>query len=199
MRDLLLIGLFFLAACGSQSADTKVSFERHIPDTTKSWAGQMTRESYHEAIRLENKLRLHTLSDGTNNTEIRVWNFSGSYDPQVLFILKNDSTNGWSLRTLSFYKTKSDSIYADYSRTIRQSAIDSLNLNRYWTLASQSDLKAGDSYGCMDGGDVFVELASSTKYRFMWYSCPDINKEKDLVFLLADQLTNKLDALAVEH
>jgi hypothetical protein len=169
MRTLLILGLFFLASCGSQSGDTTLDFERNIPDTTKSWAGRMTKESYHEATRLETKLGLHKLSDGTSNTEVRVWNFSTSYDPQVLFILKSDSTNGWRLRTISFYKTKGDSIYADYSRMIRQSAIDSLDLNRYWALASQSDLKTGDQYGCIDGGDVLVELASRTKYRFMWY------------------------------
>jgi hypothetical protein len=199
MRDLLLIGLFFLTSCGSQSGGTIHSFEQHIPDTTKSWAGRMTKESYQEAKRMEAKLGLPTLSDGTNNIEIRVWNFSGSYDPQVLFILKDDSTNGWHLRIVSFYKTKGDSIYADNSRMIRQSAVDSLNLNRYWTLTSQSDLKAGDTYGCVDGGDVFVELADSLKYQFMWYRCPDINKDKDSVFLLAHLLTDRLDALAIEH
>jgi hypothetical protein len=199
MRTLLLIAVFFFASCDSQSGDTTIDFVRQIPDTTKSWTGRMTGESYHEAKRLETKLGLPTLSNGAINTEIRVWNFSGSYDPQVLFILKNDSTNGWQLRTISFYKTKGDSIYADYSRTIRHSTVDSLNLNRYWTLASQSDLKAGDSFGCMDGGDVFVELSSSAKYCFMWYRCPDINKDKDSVFLLANHLANRLNALAVEH
>jgi hypothetical protein len=199
MRVFLITGLFLLVSCGSKPGDTTLDFERHIPDTTKSWAGRMTKECYEETKRLEAKLGLHTLSDGTNTTEIRVWNFSGSYDPQVLFLLKNGSTKGWQLRTVSFYKTKGDSIYADYSRIIRQKAVDSLDLNRYWTLASQSDLKAGDTYGCMDGGDVLVELASPTKYRFMWYRCPDIHKEKDSVFLLANQLTNGLDALAVEH
>jgi hypothetical protein len=52
MRTLLILGLFFLASCGSQSGDTTLDFERNIPDTTKSWAGRMTKESYHEATRL---------------------------------------------------------------------------------------------------------------------------------------------------
>jgi hypothetical protein len=199
MRTLIILGSLFFASCGSDSGDTTFRFQRIIPDTTQSWAGQQTKESYRGINRLEGKLRLNTLSDGTANTEVRVWNFSSSYDPLVLFILRKDSSDGWHLRTISFYKAKGDSIYADYSRTISQSAVDSLNLNRYWTLASQSDLKAGDSYGCMDGGDVFVELASLAKYRFMWYRCPDINKDKDSVFLFANNLTNRLDALAVEH
>jgi len=49
----------------------------------------------------------------------------------------------------------------------------------------------------MDGGDVLVELANSAKYRFMWYRCPGIKKDKDSVFLLASQLANRLDALVV--
>lgn len=199
MRTLILIGIFFLASCDNQSAESTAVFERHIPDTTKSWAGQMTKESYREVKRLEDKLGLYTLSYGVDNIEFRLWNFSSYYDPQVLFILKSDSTNEWNMRTIEFYKSKGDSIYTDYSRKIRQSAVDSLSLNRYWTLPSQSDLKLGDSYGCMDGGDVFVELANSAKYRFMWYRCPDINKHKDSVFLTANDLADRLNALSVEH
>jgi hypothetical protein len=199
MRILFLPGLFYLASCNTQPAEKAVPFQRQIPDTTKTWAGQMTKKSYDKAKGLEGKFGLKTLLDGTKNTELRVWNFSGYYDPQVVFILKNDTVNGWQLRTVSFYQTKGDSIYADYTRLIRDSAVDSLGFDRYWVLVSQSDLKAPDSYGCSDGGDVFVELANSSRYRFMWYRCPDMNKNKDSAFLLANELTNRLDGLAIGH
>jgi hypothetical protein len=94
--------------------------------------------------------------------------------------------------TLSFCQTKADSIYLDHTRSIRSGSIDSLNLDRYWDLASQSDLKAGDLFGCLDGGDVFMEIADSLKYRFLWYRCLNINKLKDSVFFLASELTSKL-------
>jgi hypothetical protein len=51
----------------------------------------------------------------------------------------------------------------------------------------------------MDGGDVFIELVNSSKYRFMWYRCPSMNKEKDSAFYLINKLASSLDGLAVEH
>jgi hypothetical protein len=108
---------------------------------------------------------------------------SGSYDPQVLLIAQQDYSNNWTLRTISYYQTKVDSIYSDNVRLLRHGAIDSFNLNWYWNLPSQSDLKAGDSYGCFDGEDVFIEMADSLTYRFMWYRCTFMNKDKDSVFV----------------
>jgi len=195
MRALILPVLFFLASCGGQSVEKNNGFKRLLPDTTKSWSGKMTRDTYNSTRRLEEKLYLESILNGTKNQEIRVWNLSGSYDPQVLFILKKDSGDWWRLRTLSFYQTKADSIYADHTRSIPTGSIDSLHLNRYWVLASQSDLKAGDSFGCLDGGDAFMEMADSVKYRFLWYRCPDINKLKDSAFFLVSELTSKLDRL----
>ena len=159
----------------------------------------MTKEAYILTRRFETKLGLQTLSNGAASIEIRVWNLSSYYDPQVLFILKNDSSKHWCLRTISFYQNKNDSIYADFTRIIRHGVIDSIGLNRYWTLASQSDLKEGDSFGCMDGSDLFIELADPTKYRFMWYRCPDLHIKKDSTFLLAYELGSRLDGLSVAH
>jgi hypothetical protein len=159
----------------------------------------MTKARYISTRRFETRLGLKTLSNGTTTTEIRVWTLSSFYDPKVIFILKNDSSTLWHLRTISFFQNKNDSIYADFTRLIPHSAIDSIKLNRYWILASQSDLKAGDSFGCMDGADLFIELADSTRYRFMWYRCPDINLKRDSAFLLAYELGSRLDGLSVQH
>jgi hypothetical protein len=199
MKLSFAIGLIFLASCREQNVTANVEFSRSIPDTSKTWAGRMTRDAYNQTRRFEETLKLAKLTDGTQRDEIRVWYLSGSYDPQVLFIAKADSLNRWTLRTVSFYRTKSDSIYADYSRFLRQSSVDSLHLNTCWQITSQSDLPQGDSYGCVDGEDLFIEIANQRKYRFMWYRCPDINKDKDTVFLAAANLANRLDAFAVEH
>ena len=199
MRLLIAIALFFLASCSNQRDIENVEFSRIIPDTSKTWAGRMTREAYIETRTFEKTLKFEKLIDGTKQEEIRVWYLSGSYDPQVVFIAKADSLNKWTLRTISFYHSKSDSIYADYSRVLRQTSVDSLNFNKYWQLTSQSDLPKGDTYGCMDGENIFIEMSNRMKYRFMWYRCPEINKDKETVFLAAATLANRLDALAVEH
>jgi hypothetical protein len=199
MKLLFAIILIFFASCSDQNETANMQFSRSIPDTSKTWAGRMTRDAYNETRSFQKTLKLTKLIDGTERDEIRVWYLSGSYDPQVLLIAKADSLNRWTLRTISFYRAKSDSIYADYSRVLRQSSVDSLHLNKYWQLTSQSDLPQGDTYGCVDGEDLFIEMANRKKYRFMWYRCPDINKDKDTVFLAAANLANKLDAFAVEH
>lgn len=199
MRSPIPIVFLLLASCRYNHDNAKVEFNSFIPDTSKTWAGRMTRDAYNQTRQFENSLKLQKLVDGTIQDEIRVWHLSDSYDPQVVFIAKADSLNDWTLRTISFYRAKSDSIYADYSRALRQSSIDSFALHKFWRLTSQSDMLNGDSYGCMDGEDLLIELSSKTKYKFMWYRCPEINKGKDTAFLIAAALAKKLDALAVEH
>ena len=195
-KTFIIIGICVLTSCGSQSVDHSTSFEANFPDTSRTWAGRETRQDIHLTTNIESKVRLPTLSKGINNTEIRIWRLSGSYDPQYLDILRQLSTDNWSLRTIVFYRTKSDSIIADYTKPLRPGSIDSLHLDRYWNMPSQSDLTDGDKYGCMDGSNVLIELANSKTYKLKWYRCPDINKSKDSVFLLASELTSRLDALA---
>ncbi|MFZ1801047.1 MAG: hypothetical protein WAU24_14360, partial [Chitinophagaceae bacterium] len=176
--------------------DHVTSFQTNFPDTSKTWAGRETKQDINFTRNLENKIKLSTLSNGINNTEIRIWRLSGSYDPQYLNILRQSSTNNWSLRTIVYYRTKSDSIISDFTIPIRASYLDSLRLDRYWNMPSQSDLTDGDKYGCMDGSNVLIELANSKTYNLKWYRCPDINKSRDSVFLLASELTSRLNAIA---
>lgn len=185
IRIFIIIGICLLTSCSSQSVDHNTRFKAVFPDTSKTWAGRETRQDFHFTRNIESKFQLPTLTNGTNHTEIRIWRLSGSYDPQSLNILRQLSSDKWSLRTISFYQTKSDSIIADHTRTIRESSLDSLNLDRYWNMPSQSDLATGDKYGCMDGNNVLIELANYKIYKLKWYRCPDINKLKDSVFLLA--------------
>jgi hypothetical protein len=81
-----------------------------------------------------------------------------------------------------------DSIDTDKTILVGHDLTDSMNLSNFWNLGSQSDLKDGDSYGCLDGVDVFMEIADPARYRFMWYRCPDLNKHKDSAFLLSKML-----------
>ena len=199
MKTLTILGLCFFVSCGSQPPEPQNAFKRILPDTARSWSGRMTAETYHQTRSIEKKFSLASLWNGIRGKELRIWNLSGSYDPQVLLILNKSETGNWNLRVVNFYQTKRDSIYSDYTRLIRSSSVDSLNLDRCWNFASQSDLKEGDNYGCLDGGDVFMEIADTTRYRFMWYKCPDINNKKDSAFFLANELSRKISELAMQH
>jgi hypothetical protein len=150
----------------------------------------MTREAFHQTRKLERELNVSSITNGIKGEEIRIWGLSGFYDPQSLTILSKTDTKGWNVRQLSFYHLKNDSISKDITKLIQ-----SFPLDNYWSLASQSDLANGDDYGCMDGGDVFIEMANASKYRFMWYRCPDINEKKDSTFYQVTELRRKVAGL----
>ena len=154
----------------------------------------MTREAFHQTRKLEGKLNVRSLTSGIKGEEIRIWGLSGPYDPQSLTILSNSDSQGWNVRQVSFYHSKNDSISKDFTKPIQSFPIDD-----YWSLASQSDLANGDDYGCMDGGDVFIEIVNASKYRFMWYRCPDINEKKDSIFHKVAELRKKVDGLIGER
>ena len=198
MKTLKLIGLLFLAACGRHSSDPQTTFKQILPDTSKSSSGRMTRETFHQTRKIEQKLDLISLLNGSNNEEIRIWRLSGSYDPQSVTILAKLKTDAWHLRQLTFNHSKNDSITSDVTRQLPSKVINTLNLISYWNLPSQSDLKTGDAYGCMDGSDVFIEMANTAKYRFMWYRCPDINETKDSAFHRVFELRSKIAQLGGE-
>ena len=195
MLALKLIGICFLASCGSRSVAPIINFQKVFPDTSKSWAGRMTREDVYETRSLENKFHLLTLTNGTKNTEMRIWEFSAAYDPQTLNILQHINSKWWTLRTITFYRAKKDSIVADNNRNIQTDLFDSITLSRYWNMPSQSDLREGDKYGCMDGSDMVIELANAKTYKLKWYCCPGIHKTKDSAFLLASELANRLSLI----
>jgi hypothetical protein len=199
MRTFIITALFIISSCGSRPVERVAGFRRILPDTSKSWAGRMTREVFQQTRILQGKLDLPTLANGIKNDELRIWNLSSSYEPQVVQILYRLNNNQWVLRSMSFYRNKGDSMTMDSKRIIRSDRIDSFDFNQFWSLPSQSDLKAGDSYGCMDGGDVFIEIADSIRYKFMWYKCPDIHKNKDSVFLFVNQLLEKIQYLVEQN
>jgi hypothetical protein len=72
---------------------------------------------------------------------------------------------------------------------------DSLQFERYRLMPSQSDMPNGDSFGCMDGGSVLIELADTQSYTLKWYRCPRMHKASDSTFLLAAELIAFFEAL----
>jgi hypothetical protein len=200
MRPLFIFlsAALLILSCREASRAPEPTVQRLMPDTAERWAGQQTGAALRLAKHYEQKFGLPSLQYGSA-TEVRLWYFSTAYDNQVLFRLREDRWGNWQLRTISFHRKGVDRIYADYSRQLRQSAVNSLLLSRYWGIPSQSEMKNGDQYGCVDGEEVLIELAEPNRYRPLWYRCPEINRDKDPAFLLAASLADRLDWLAVAH
>ncbi|OQP45309.1 hypothetical protein A4R26_32365 [Niastella populi] len=72
MRTLILLVLLFLASRCGQSIEKNTRFKRLLPDTTKTWSGQMTRESYNSTRDFEEKLHLESVLNGTKSQEIQM-------------------------------------------------------------------------------------------------------------------------------
>ena len=195
MKISLTVITFFLISCGDPPVSKAHQFQRNLPDTSKSWSGQKTAETFHVTRKFEHEIELFSLIDGPMQTEIRIWNLSASYDPQSLTILQQADSISWLLRRVNFFYKKPDSIVSDLSKKIPAQVIESLRVNRLWDLKSQSDLKNGDSFGCVDGSVKFIEIADFNRYRFSWYNCPFINKDRDSIFFEVLEFTEKIGAL----
>jgi hypothetical protein len=194
MKTLQLLGFLFLASCGNPTSEPQTEFRHILPDTSKSWAGQMTRDAFHQTRTLEGNLNVKSLTNGIKGEEFRVWGLSSFYDPQSLTILSNVDKKVWNIRQVFFYHRNNDSISSDITKPIETFSFDD-----YWKLASQSDLRNGDNYGCMDGGDIFIEMANAKNYRFMWFRCPDINEKRDSTFFHVVELRRKIAGLIGER
>lgn len=194
MKTLQILGLLLFVSCGNRSSKPQTEFRQILPDTSRTWAGRMTREAFHRTKQLELKLNVRSITNGIKGEEIRIWGLSGSYEPQSLTILSKADTQRWNARWVSFYHSKNDSISNDIAKSIQN-----FPFNDYWGLASQSDLVNGDEYGCIDGEDVFIEIANASRYRFMWYRCPDINEKKDSTFHRVTELQRKVAGLIGER
>jgi len=192
MRNFLIIALLTIASCVNEPASKARHFSTNLPDTSTTWSGRRTRETFLTTRQFEKKLKLNSLQDGTLQTEFRIWNFSGSVDPQGLTILRSTINQNWQLRQLTFNYRNPDSLISDINFTFNLNSSDSLQLDRLWHLNSQSDLKNGDQFGCLDGNIIFIELSDWNRYRFCWYNCPSINRDRNPVFLEVTELLNTI-------
>src|SRR5438270_8470632 len=198
MKTLMALAVYLLVSYGCHDAARKNGFLRIIPDTSNSWAGRVTKETYKQTKQLEGKFGLKSLWNGTKGEELRIWDLS-YFGPQVLIILNRAQNFNWRVRTILFYHSRSDSILTTYSTPVPAGRIDSLHVDRFWSLASQSDLKKPDRFGCMEGGVILIEIADSSRYKFMWYRCPWINQHKDSAFFYVRQITYKLGMIAAGY
>jgi hypothetical protein len=57
-----------------------------------------------------------------------------------------------------------------------------LNIEKIWQLPSQSEMKNGGNYGCLDGYALLIEMNTKERYKYLFYMCPDLHVSKDSTF-----------------
>lgn len=82
--------------------------------------------------------------------------------------------------------------------TFPNDLIARLNIDKFWTLNSQSEMYNGDSFGCMDGNTVLLELSDASTYKYILFRCPEIHAARDSAFYNVAKLSGDLSALAKE-
>jgi hypothetical protein len=198
MRPLLLIIIFFYAACHS-GQDTKLSqIKKFIPDSTNSFYAREFYKDYKRTRQIEALFNLPDISDGTKNFELRFWSLSSFYDPQSIYILIKNKSD-WNLKVIKYNSSSKDSITAETNMTFRDDFISKLNLERYWSLPSQSEMKNGDSFGCTDGNTILLELSDFSRYKYIGVRCPEMHVSKDSTFYWVNSLNKDLRSLAKEN
>jgi hypothetical protein len=190
--SILIIFFLTFAACNNSNLQTQKEIPRsvHIPDTTNNWYAKLFDYSYYvKKTEIAKQLDIESLEADTSNSEIRIWAIGSNYNPQTLTFLKNK--NGiWTISRFNYYlsfdnaKTKVDSI-STKGKIEKIISIDEFNLLRtekIWQLSSQSEMKNGGSFGCMDGYALLIEMNDKSKYKFSCYICPDLHVAKDTTF-----------------
>jgi hypothetical protein len=195
MRTTFIIVILVLTSCADAPVSKAKHFERNLPDTSKTWCGRQTMQTFLVTRQFENKLKLNSLQNGVAGTEFRIWNLSGSLDPQCLTILRSTNQN-WFLRRLKFNYSRPDSLLYDTESAFALTNIDSLDFVKLWHLNSQSDLINGDQFGCTDSNVIFIELSDWSRYRFSWYNCPSINRCKDSVFMRINEMLDRINKIS---
>ena len=191
-----------LASCISQQqTDEVISKTIHIPDSLGTFYSRQEYNDYKKLKTISAQLKLDSLENDTSSLEIRVWSLSSYFNPQSVRILKK--RNGkYLLSLITFYVApqnwetgKIDSIRPELRVQISSSDIEKLKIDSIWKLPSQSEMSNGDSFGCVDGSDLLLEMSNKVKYKYSFYRCPYILRERDKVFETIDIFSNKIGAL----
>lgn len=205
MRSVTLI-IFYFIFLGCKNSDkpnsNAIPKSVHIPDTTNNWYAQIfDYPSYLNKIDITNQLGLDVLETDTVSSEIRVWVLGYNYNPQEIYLMKSKDTI-WTISQINFYlnlgqgKLIVDSISSRIeNKILSQEGFRSLNTQQIWELPSQSEMKNGGSYGCVDGYSVQIEMNNKTKYKYSFYMCPGFHISKDSTFRFVQTFIQKIDSL----
>jgi hypothetical protein len=201
----IIIFCLTLVACNNSNLQTQKSIPKsvHIPDTTNNWYAKLfDYPNYVKETEITKQLNLENLETDTLNSEIRIWTIGSNYNPQTLISLKNKN-NIWTITKLNYYlnfndaKTKVDSVSTrqKIEKTISINEFNLLKTEQIWQLPSQSEMKNGSSYGCVDGYALLIEMNSKSKYKFSCYICPDLHISKDSTFQNVVTFKKSVDSL----
>jgi hypothetical protein len=189
---IIIIFSLTLAACNNSNLQIQKAIPRsiHIPDTTNNWYAKLfDYPNYVKKTEIAKQLKIKNLEPDTSNSEIRIWTIGSNHNPQTVTSLKNK--NGiCTITRLIYYlsfdnaKTKVDS-FSTKGKIEKIISIEEFNLLRteqIWQQPSQSEMKNGGSFGCMDGYALLIEMNNKSKYKFSCYICPDLHVSKDTTF-----------------
>lgn len=162
-----------------------------IPDSTNNrYAKIFDYPHYLKKIEITKQLHLNNLEGDTINSEIRVWFLGSNYNPQQVYSINNKDSL-WTITKLDFYldfneqsipKVDSSSQGQGNKKAISAQDLATLDIEKLWHLQSQSEMKKGSTYGCMDGYALLIEMNSKEKYKYLFYMCPDFHVSKDSTF-----------------
>jgi hypothetical protein len=196
---MIITAIILLPSCQNKPSRDAGNFRAVYPDTSITWAGQATGEDMRFVRMLEAEFGLPALITGTQNAEIRLWRLESAFDHQTIHILRKLSSDICELRTIKYARAGTDRLVSADIMLMDGAVFDSLQFERYRLMPSQSDMPDGDSYGCMDGGSVLIELADTQSYALKWYRCPRMHEASDSTFLLAAELIDFFDALEAKR
>jgi hypothetical protein len=205
-----ILWLTFLG-CNNSNLQTHYAIPKsvHIPDTTNNWYAKLFDYSYYiTKTEIAKRLKLEPLEKDTSNSEIRVWIIGSNYDPQKIISLKKKN-NSWKITEFNYYSSYKDSnsnVHIDsistqekIEKVVSQSAFDLLKTEQIWQLPSQSEMKNGDSYGCVDGYALLIEMSNTLRYKFLFYMCPSFHISKDSTFQIVSAFQHKLGNLLTDN
>ncbi len=190
-----MAAIILLPACKNNPSRDGGNFRGFYPDTSITWAGQATGEDMRFVRSLEREFSLPALTTGAQNAEVRLWQLESAFDPKTVYIFRKLSSDSCELRTIKYARAGTNRLVSDDIMLMDGAVFDSLQFDRYRLMPSQSDMPDGDSYGCMDGGSVLIELADAKSYALRWYRCPRMHEASDSTFLLAAELIAFFEAL----
>jgi len=203
----IILFCLILVCCNHKNLLIGKAFPKsiHIPDTTNNlYAKHFDYPYYLIKTEIAKQLKLENLETDTSSSEIRIWKIGSNYHPQKIITLKNRN-NIWTIAVLTYYlnhkgqnaKVKVDSISTrgKNEREISLNEFTLLMTDQIWQLPSQSEMKNGGSYGCMDGYALLIEMNSKEKYKYLFYMCPDLHVSKDSTFQTVVTFTNNVAKL----
>jgi hypothetical protein len=194
--------VFGIASCYSpQEREKTVRKEIHIPDSLKNYYAKVEYDYYKKIKVTSQQLKLVSLEKATSDLEIRVWSLHFNFDPQSICILKKEG-DSYILSSFKFYlgqqnweSGKIDSVVKNKQVKLSISDFQNLKLDSIWKLPTQSEMPNGESFGCVDGSDVIIEMSNKSMYKYLFYRCPFILRDRDPIFEMINSFQGQIGSL----